>query len=208
MVGIKTREYFVENKHYRDVLEDFLINTFLPAGYKITKQIELDAGHESSKYEALVFALDERSIVYRKAKVTADRPGAFLSLWQRPSSASINGNKPIPLTTNELDYLFVKVKPHASANEELAHSIKCGLFIFPVALLIEKGIISSTNNKGKLGFRVFPPWSQDRGIVGTKVFSESGKKTQRWQLPYFFEIDENGIIDVRELDKLLSHKIR
>jgi len=79
------------------------------------------------------------------------------------------------------------------------------MFIFPISLLIAKGIVSSVKNKGKTGFRVFPPWSQDRGISGSKVFSESGKKTQRWQIPFFVEIDENGLIDPCELNKLLSH---
>ena len=80
------------------------------------------------------------------------------------------------------------------------------MFIFPVSVLIKKGIVSSLKSKGKTGFRVFPPWSQDRGMVGTKVFSESGKKTQRWQIPFFLKIDENGLIDSYELNELLNHK--
>ncbi len=56
-----------------------------------------------------------------------------------------------------------------------------------------------------MGFRVFPPWSQDRGVVGTKVFSDYGKKTQSWQLPYFLAIDEGGLIDPNELNRVFSH---
>jgi len=37
-----------------------------------------------------------------------------------------------------------------------------------------------------------------------KVFSESGKKTQRWQLPYYIEIDNNGLIDSCNLNKILN----
>lgn len=194
------------SQNYRDKLEYLLIKEFVPAGYKITKNVELDIVPESSKYEALNFALNDRNIVYRKGKVTSDRPGAFLAVWNRPPSENINGNKPIPLKSNELDYLFIQVESHSNITEELEHNSKYGMFIFPVSLLIEKGIVSSTKRKGKTGFRVFPPWSQDRGVIGTKVFSESGKKTQRWQLPYFLEIDEDGLIDSCELNKVLNHK--
>jgi len=130
-----------------------------------------------------------------------------LAVWQRPSSPSINGNKPIPLRFNELDYLLVQVERHPDAvnSTEVMQGTKNGMFIFSVSVLIEKGIVSSEKSKGKTGFRVFPPWSQDRGVVGTKVFSESGKKTQRWQLPYFLAIDEGGIIDPRELKRVFSH---
>ena len=199
---------FLESKNYLGELESLLNKGFVPAGYKITNGVELDSVLESSKYEALVFSLNEKNIVYRKARITPDRPGAFLAVWQRPSLDSINGNKPIPLQSNELDYLFVQVQRHSNVtgNQELVSSPKYGMFIFPTSLLIEKGIVSSTKSKGKTGFRVFPPWSQDRGVIGTKVFSESGKKTQRWQLPYFLEIDNDGLIDSYKLSKVLSPK--
>jgi len=193
-------------KHYRDGLGSLIAKGFVPAGFKITKNIELDPVPESKKYEALVLALNNRNIVYRKGHVTPDRPGAFLAVWQRPSSPSINGNKPIPLRFNELDYLFVQVERHHDAlnGEESIQGSKNGMFIFPVSVLIERGIVSSEKSKGKTGFRVFPPWSQDRGVVGTKVFSKSGKKTQRWQLPYFVAIDECGLIDPGELKRVFS----
>ena len=194
------------NENYRDKLESLLVKMFVPAGYQITKKVELDPIPESSKYEALNFSINDMSIVYRKGKVTSDRPGAFLAVWKRPTSEDVNGNKPIPLRSSELDYLFIQVESHSTILEELEPRSKCGMFIFPVSLLIEKGIVSSLKSKGKTGFRVFPPWSEDRGIVGTKVFSESGKKTKRWQIPFFLEIDENGLIDSCELNKLLNYK--
>jgi hypothetical protein len=195
------------NKNYRNEFESLLVKGFIPAGYKITKGVTLDPLSESSKYSGLVFSIDEKKIVYRKGKVTTDRPGAFLAIWQRPFVYSLN-NKPIPLKSNDLDYLFVQVasQPSVKAKEGSGNSTQHGMFIFPIALLLEKGIVSSTKNKGKTGFRVFPPWSQDRGDVGTKVFSESGKKTQRWQLPYFVAIDKNGLIKPDQLDKIIGHK--
>ncbi|MCJ8312199.1 MAG: MepB family protein, partial [Pseudomonadales bacterium] len=156
----------MKNKNYRDALESFLIKTFLPAGFTITKDIILDSVPESSKYDALVFSLNNQNIIYRKGKITPDRPGAFLAVWQRPCSADIKLNKPIALTATDLDYLFVKVQQHScvTANEEVINNPRNGIFIFPVALLIQKGIVSSEKSKGKTGFRVFPPWSKDRGL--------------------------------------------
>lgn len=181
-------------KNYRDDVESLLINEFSSLGFNITADVSLDTVVENAKYEALNFSLNDRRIVYRKGNVTPDRPGAFLSVWQRPVLETSNGNKPVPLKSDELDYLFIQVEDESDR----------GLFIFPVATLKEKGIVSSATKKGKTGFRVFPPWSQDRGVVGTKVFSESGKKTQRWQLPYFIGIGKDGSIDSGELKKILS----
>lgn len=212
------------DKSYRDEIESLLVDVFEPAGYQITQGVTLDPVPESVQYQGLRFSLNDKRIVYRKGKLTSDRPGAFLAVWQRPLSASMHvnktsdaikpdkPNKPIPLTVSELDYLLIQVESHSPVSEE--HDAitkpsnklnsKRGLFIFPISILIEKGIVSSPKHKGKTGFRVFPPWSQDRGDVGTKVFSESGKKTQRWQLPFFVAIDDNGSIDAGELNKLLT----
>ena len=194
--------------NYRDAFESLLIKGFIPAGYKITKGAALDPVPESSKYEALVFSLNHRNIVYRKGKVTPDRPGAFLAVWQRPPVGNLGGNKPIPLTSNELDYLFVQVESHSNiATKDILESRPMhGIFIFPVSLLIDKGIVSSSKSKGKTGFRVFPPWSDDSGFAGTKVFSESGKKTQRWQLPYFLKFNDKGLIDPYKLNEILRLK--
>ena len=193
----------MESINYRNKLDLLLSKAFIPAGYEITKRLELDEIPESSKYEGLVFSIKGKSIVFRKGKVTPDRPGAFLAIWKRPSSDK--ENKPIPLESNELDYLFVQVEEHSNitSSDKSINNPKSGMFIFPVSLMVKKGIVSSETSKGKTGFRVFPPWSQDRGVVGTKVFSDSGKKTQRWQLPYFVEIND-GSIDSKQLNKLLD----
>ena len=115
-------------------------------------------------------------------------------------------NKPIPFKYYELDYLFIKVdeQSHDPDTVETRHKLKSGLFIFPTSLLIKKGIISSEKAKGKTGFRVFPPWSGNRGTIKTKVFSDSGKRTQSWQLPYFVKINNNKI-DIIQLHKILHN---
>jgi hypothetical protein len=197
---------------------------------------------ENANYAALTFGLNEHRIVFRKGKVTPDRPGAFLAIWQRPSPQFVpidasdmalsdikSNKKPIPLNAEQLDYLFIEVHSYPDGSDlaegsglaegsdlaegsglaegsrsEIVNKFERGMFIFPVSLLIKKGIVCGDKSKGKNGFRVFPPWSQDRGKVGTQVFSDSGKKTQRWQLPYFVSIDENGLIDPAKLNSLIS----
>ncbi|WP_227006653.1 MepB family protein [Shewanella donghaensis] len=196
------------SQKYRDELESLLIKGFTPAGYNVTKNIELDPIPESAQYGGLTFSINDHNIIYRKGKVTADRPGAFLAIWQRPSPCYSGSHKPIPYSTNDLDFLFVQVEAHSvSTNKDNVIEIpQSGLFIFPVSLLVKKGIISTDISKGKTGFRVFPPWSDDRGEVGTQVFSASGRKTQRWQLPYFIEIDENSSIDAGKLTSIITQK--
>ena len=181
-----------------------VVNSLVEVGYKLSKSIQGESLPEAKQYHGATFSLNGKKCVYRKGKVTADRPGAFLALWKRPDP-NCDNNKPIPLTEEDIDYLFIKVEEHSVVAQEhqLIDKPKVGLFIFPVNLLLEKGLISSVKYKGKTGFRVFPPWSGDRGNLATKVFSESGKKTQVWQLPYFVEIDENGVLDFRHSIKLL-----
>ncbi len=197
----------MKNSDYRNALTSLLQKNFVSAGYEITQTPVLDPAPENAKYEALTFTLHNKNIVYRKANVTPDRPGAFLSVWQRPSPTTAS-NKPIPLISSDLDYLFVHVEEDANIERsaELIQKHKQGIFIFPTTLLIKKGIVSSDKGKGKTGFRVFPPWSSDRGVKGSKVFSTSGKKTQAWQLPYFLAIDEQGLIEPAALHGIFAHK--
>jgi hypothetical protein len=226
----------LNHKNYYVELTRLLTTGFPPAGFHVTNDIELDPVPENANYAALTFGLNGHRIVFRKGKVTPDRPGAFLAIWQRPSPELVsintsdialsdikNNKKPIPLNAEQLDYLFIEVHSYPESGvlaegsdlaegsvlaegsgPEMINKLERGMFIFPVSLLIKKGIICGDKSKGKNGFRVFPPWSQDRGKVGTQVFSDSGKKTQRWQLPYFVSIDENGLIDPVKLKTLIN----
>jgi hypothetical protein len=195
----------LKDRHYYNELTSILTRNFTPAGYKLTKAIELDPIPESAKYNGLILSLNEQKIIYRQGKITTDRPGAFLAIWRRPVLACTDNNKPIPLTHSDIDYLLVKVEDSILTNSDmLLNKQRSGFFIFPVALLIKQGIVTSKKSTGKTGFRVFPPWSQDRGDAGTKVFSESAKKTQRWQLPYFIEINDDGLIDSNQLNKIFE----
>ena len=63
-----------------------------------------------------------------------------------------------------------------------------GQFVFPKAVLYEKGIVSKDGKSGKRAMRIYPPWDI--------TDSRQAKKTQAWQLMYFFEIHPNKNIDL------------
>ena len=194
----------MKNSHFIHELEILITTKFIPLGYQLTKNVELDCTPEAIKYNGATFVLNNKNIIYRKAKITPDRPGGFLTVWQRPTVINNQDNKPIAFTSKSLDYLLIQVEDtyNVSSENNAPKDLLKGLFIFSVSLLIEKGIVSSSTSNGKTAFRVFPPWSEDRGLSGSKVFSDSGKKTQRWQLPYFIKIGNDGLIDSDKLNDL------
>jgi len=57
--------------------------------------------------------------------------------------------------------------------------------------LSKQGIITTAKKDGKRGFRVYPRWD--------KVQNSQAKRTQKWQLNYFYKIDEN--IDLEKVNK-------
>ena len=196
----------MRNEKTNENVKSDLLDLLKSVGCEITKTIQVESLPEAKQYDGVTFSLNEKKCVYRKGKVTTDRPGAFLALWKRPILSSSQDNKPIPLAEEDLDYLFIKVEEHAVVDKDnqSIKKLKVGVFVFPVSLLIKKGVLTSVKHKGKTGFRVFPPWSGDRGNVATKVFSKSGKKTQAWQLPYFVEIDQNGSVDLSTFNQIFT----
>ena len=65
-----------------------------------------------------------------------------------------------------------------------------GQFIFPKAILLEKGIFSTNIKEGKRAMRVYPPWD--------KTSSKQAQETQKWQINYFFEISIQNISFIEE----------
>ncbi|WP_366664483.1 MepB family protein [Vibrio coralliilyticus] len=67
---------------------------------------------------------------------------------------------------------------------------KQGMFIFPLSVLLKKGGGGRVEKaKGKMAVRVFPPRTSSRGKEKSQVFSESAKRTQRWQCEYFVWVE-------------------
>lgn len=121
---------------------------------------------ESTAYGAARFKLDEKFILSRNSKITPKKVGQFVTFWKR------NKNKnTAPFDTNDgIDFYVINCKTES----------KLGQFVFPKSVLIEKGLISSSKKEGKRGFRVYPKWDT--------ATNTQAKKTQSWQLDYFYEI--------------------
>lgn len=123
---------------------------------------------ESKEYAACRFGLNGLHIVCRNAKITPKKTGQFVTIWKR------NANGPIePLNEkDQIDFFIVNVR----------RDKHFGQFIFPKAVLIKKGIISTDKKEGKRAFRVYPTWDIAK--------NKQAEKTQKWQLTYFYEIGE------------------
>ncbi len=149
--------------------------------YRIT---DFEIALESKEYQACSFKLNGRSIISRKAKITPKKMGQFVTFWKR------TGNGPIePFHENDnIDFFVVNT---ANGNHR-------GQFVFPKALLILKGIISTNKKEGKRAIRVYPPWD--------KLSSKQALKTQNWQQDYFLEIHEG--IDNETLKELYADLFR
>ncbi|MFD1551968.1 MepB family protein [Putridiphycobacter roseus] len=123
---------------------------------------------ESREYHACRFTINGFKVIGRQAKITPTKTGQFVTSWQRNKDG-------ITEPFNEasgIDFLVIHV----------IKAGKMGQFIFPLARLIQKGIIHSATKAGKRGFRVYPPWDE--------TTSKQAQKTQAWQLLYFVDLSD------------------
>lgn len=137
---------------------------------------------ESIEYEACRFKLNALNIISRKSKITPRKNGQFVTFWKR------NENGPIePFNENDrFDFFIVNVRTESNF----------GQFVFPKAVLITKGIISTDKKEGKRAFRVYPIWD----IAKNKTAAQN----QKWQLDYFYEI--NSSTDFNRVMKLYKNE--
>ncbi len=128
---------------------------------------------ESKEYDACRFKLNGLNILSRSAKITPKKVGQFVTLWKR------NGIGPIePFgETDQIDFYTVNVRTEN----------KFGQFVFPKSVLIKKGIISIHRKDGKRAFRVYPIWDEAK--------NKQAERTQKWQLDYFYEINNSTDIN-------------
>lgn len=135
---------------------------------------------ESKEYDACRFLLNGMNIVCRSSKITPKKVGQFVTFWKR------NGNGPIePLNDKDhIDFFVVNVRLDSNF----------GQFVFPKSVLVKKGVISTDKKEGKRAFRVYPIWDNPT--------NKQAKRTQKWQLNYFYEINES--IDLEKVRKLYT----
>lgn len=153
-----------------------ITNIYIPAGMKLTENPKREV--ENDEYEGFTFKLDDRDITFRTGKITPERPGNFVAIYDRIDSTIV----PVDTSYRKIDFLVVDVSDKTSENR--------GQFVFPRSILLSKGIISQglsieerlRRKKGKLSFRVFPPWAKPK---------PTALKTQKWQNQFFFPISKN-----------------
>ena len=140
----------------------------------------LEKAKESADYGAYSFTLNQKSILFRTAKITPTKIGQFVTLWKRIDKGPIQPY----YFTDPIDLIVISVRKEN----------RVGQFVFPKSVLCEKGIISTSNKEGKRAIRVYPPWD--------KAINKQAQKTQQWQLDYFLEIPVDKLID-KERAKML-----
>ena len=137
---------------------------------------------ESEEYQACSFKLNSFEIIHRFSKITPTKIGQFVTIWKR-------NNKGITAPFDVLDnFDFIVITSKSEKN--------LGQFVFPKAVLLEKGIISKNNISGKRGIRVYPPWD-----IPT---SKQAEKTQLWQTKYFYSINKDTF-DIELVKKLFNN---
>lgn len=141
---------------------------------KIAKEVE------SKEYGAFEFEMNHQRIKFRVGKITPTKIGQFVTLWKRIGKGPI---LPYDLA-DPIDLFIISVR----------RSEQFGQFVFPKAVLYEKGVISNEGKGGKRALRVYPPWDVTDNL--------QAKKTQTWQLIYFFQIHPNKDIDPFKFRKL------
>lgn len=135
---------------------------------------------ESKEYSACQLTIHHKKALFRVAKITPTKTGQFVTFWKRSLLGPI---APFDFEDN-IDFFIVTVLTHD----------RCGQFVFPKGTLLHHDIISKDNVGGKRAMRVYPPWD--------KANNAQAIKTQRWQLPYFFEISSH--LDKEKIKKLFS----
>ncbi len=137
---------------------------------------------ESEEYGAAEFKMNHRNIKFRVAKITPTKIGQFVTIWKRIGSGPI---QPFDMA-DPFDLVVISVRTPEHF----------GQFVFPKLVLYEKGIVSKDGKGGKRAIRVYPPWD--------RTDNKQASKTQKWQLPYFFEISLNGQADLSRIQKLFA----
>ncbi|ESU20045.1 protein of unknown function UCP032285 [Flavobacterium cauense R2A-7] len=131
-------------------------------------------GKESAEYDACRFQLNGLKIVFRSAKTTPTKIGQFVTLWKRKQAGPIQPYE----VSDDFDLVVINAKTDTHF----------GQFVFPKAVLAQRGIITSEGKEGKRGFRVYPPWDT--------TINKQAQTSQKWQLDYFLIIPFDGSVDL------------
>lgn len=138
--------------------------------------------NESTEYSAAYFKLNQYNALFRQAKITPTKAGLFVTIWKR-NSAGITA--PYDMQ-DPIDYFVIGIHENN----------RIGQFIFPKQILHQHGYVSANGVGGKRAMRVYPPWANN--------LNAQAQKTQQWQAPYYFEIEEQNSVAIKRLALLLG----
>ena len=130
------------------------------------KLLNIEEDKECREYLGYNFQLGNQQVKFRKAKVTPKKIGQFVTLWKRNL---VGQTVPFDIEDGFDSYIIMASDAH-----------RTGFFVFPKAILVRMGILSSKDSAGKRGFRLYPRWD-------TPVNSQA-MRTQKWQDEYFIDI--------------------
>lgn len=146
------------------ILTEVNNKVYTPNCFEITNlQIE----KESQSYDACRFDINGLKIISRSSKVTPSKAGQFVTFWKRKEKGPI---EPFH-EADAFDFFVVNIRTDSGL----------GQFVFPKAILVQKGIISTDNKEGKRAFRVYTKW--DMGL------NKTAERTQKWQQEFFYSVD-------------------
>ena len=137
---------------------------------------------ESSEYAACTFNLNEYKIEHRFSKITPTKIGQFVTIWKRNEEGITTAFD----LSDGIDFIIITAR----------NGNNFGQFIFPVATLADRGIVSKDGKSGKRGIRVYPPWDV--------TSSKQALATQKWQSEFFLPIQNTNSTDL--MLKLLANK--
>jgi hypothetical protein len=118
---------------------------------------------EGAGYDAHRIDVDGMSLLYRSARLTPRKNGLFVAVWTRSLSGE---TRPLD-AADGIDGAVVHAREGG----------RSGFFVFPLDVLITRGVFSSAKAPGRRGIRVYPPW--------TEPGSAQARATMAWQCEWF-----------------------
>lgn len=176
----------IKNKGDKAVNEFYKALTFVNKIFYEPNHLTINAIREeaqNSDYGAGMFQLNSKSVRFRVAKITPNKIGQFVSLWEKDGD-----NKNQAFSYEKATDLLV-INTFTSNN--------FGQFVFPKEVLVKQNILKTATSKGKMAIRVYPRWENPT--------SKQAIETQKWQLAYFVEVNNTNSFPVQELLKLYSN---
>ncbi len=123
--------------------------------------------NESSEYYAHTFTMKGKKGLFRIAKKTPTKTGAFVTIWKRGTDNIIAPYE----ESDAIDFVVIAVSDGNNIGE----------FILPKTVLTKKRIFSTHGKEGKRAIRVYAPWD--------KTTSAQAAKTQKWQDQFFVDLN-------------------